>query len=155
MRIARKPCDMAIMYRQLPYREGNVTIFGGNRHMVPWVRGIATPVCALVRNDRKLEGEAAKQQFSFLPTAESVDCRRCRQYGNIRAGWGIRVSAWKDRIERFRRSTGFPGCAQRSAQPGITALRLFPLHRSGGLGGDVVDDAIDAGDGRASCRERV
>ena len=41
-------------------------IFGGNRYLVPFNWGIATPVCGLVRNDRKLEGEAAKQQFDFL-----------------------------------------------------------------------------------------
>ena len=31
----------------------------------PSNRGIATPVCGLVRNDRKLEGEAAKQQLTL------------------------------------------------------------------------------------------
>ncbi len=30
---------------------GADAIFGGNRYLVPWGRGIATPVCALVRND--------------------------------------------------------------------------------------------------------
>ena len=30
----------------------NVAIFGGNRYLVPFNRGIATPVCGLVRNDR-------------------------------------------------------------------------------------------------------
>ena len=39
------------MYRQLPYRSGNATIFGGNRYLVPFNRGIATPVCELARND--------------------------------------------------------------------------------------------------------
>ena len=39
------------MYRQLPYRVGNVAIFGGNRYLVPFNGGIATPVCALARND--------------------------------------------------------------------------------------------------------
>ena len=38
-----------------PTEWGNVTIFGGNRYLVPFNRGIATPVCGLVRNDRKLE----------------------------------------------------------------------------------------------------
>ena len=30
------------MYRQLPYRAGIVAIFGGNRYLVPFIRGIAT-----------------------------------------------------------------------------------------------------------------
>ena len=29
----------------------NLAIFGGNRYLVPFNRGIATPVCALARND--------------------------------------------------------------------------------------------------------
>ena len=41
------------MYRQLPYRTGNTAISGGNRYLVPFIGGIATPVCALARNDRK------------------------------------------------------------------------------------------------------
>ena len=56
------------MYRQLPYRVGKQWYFGGNRHLVRFNRGIATPVCGLVRNDRKPEGEAAKQQFVGLLT---------------------------------------------------------------------------------------
>ena len=32
---------------------GVVTVLGGNRYLVPSDRGIATPVCALVRNDSK------------------------------------------------------------------------------------------------------
>ena len=39
------------MYRLLPYRVENTVIFGGNRYLVPWGRGIATPVCELARND--------------------------------------------------------------------------------------------------------
>ena len=39
------------MYRQLPYRSGNAAIFGGNRYLVPFNRGIAIPVCGLVRKD--------------------------------------------------------------------------------------------------------
>ena len=34
-----------------PTARGNIVIFGGNRHLVPFIGGIATPVCALVRND--------------------------------------------------------------------------------------------------------
>ena len=30
------------MYRQLPYRAGNLAIFGGNRYLVPLNGGIAT-----------------------------------------------------------------------------------------------------------------
>ena len=37
---------------------GVSAIFGGNRYLVPFNWGIATPVCGLVRNDRNLEGEA-------------------------------------------------------------------------------------------------
>ena len=52
------------MYRQLPNRVGVVAIFGGNRYLVPFNWGIATPVCGLVRNDRKLEGEAINTNLS-------------------------------------------------------------------------------------------
>ena len=41
------------MYRQLPYRTGNTAISGSSRYLVPFIGGIATPVCALARNDRK------------------------------------------------------------------------------------------------------
>ena len=39
------------MYRIVPERMEVAAIFGGNRYLVPFNRGIATPVCALVRND--------------------------------------------------------------------------------------------------------
>ena len=39
------------MYQQLPYKVGKRCVFGGSCHMVPFSRGIATPVCALARND--------------------------------------------------------------------------------------------------------
>ena len=39
------------MYRKVPGRMGFAAIFGGNRYLVPFNRGIATPVCALARND--------------------------------------------------------------------------------------------------------
>ena len=39
------------MYRKVPGRMGVAAIFGGNRYLVPFNRGIATPVCALARND--------------------------------------------------------------------------------------------------------
>ena len=45
------PPDRGEMYRQLPNSGGNVTIFGGNFYLVPLIGGIATPVCALARND--------------------------------------------------------------------------------------------------------
>ena len=45
------PPDRGEMYRQFPYGAGNLAIFGGSRYLVPWGRGIATPVCALARND--------------------------------------------------------------------------------------------------------
>ena len=41
------------MYRIVPERVEVATVFGGNRYLVPFNRGIATPVCALVRNDSK------------------------------------------------------------------------------------------------------
>ena len=41
------------MYRIVPERMGVAAIFGGNRYLVPFNRGIATPVCALARNDSK------------------------------------------------------------------------------------------------------
>ena len=40
------------MYRIAPERVEIAAILGGNRYLVPFNRGIATPVCALVRNDR-------------------------------------------------------------------------------------------------------
>ncbi len=39
------------MYRKAPGNTGVATIFGGNRYPIPFNRGIATPVCGLVRND--------------------------------------------------------------------------------------------------------
>ena len=48
------------MYRLVPEKVEVATIFGDNRYLAPFNRGIATPVCALVRNDRKLEGEAVQ-----------------------------------------------------------------------------------------------
>ena len=39
-----------------PTGRGNLAIFGGNRYLVPFNRGIATPVCALVRNDSVFHG---------------------------------------------------------------------------------------------------
>ena len=38
-------------YRKVPRRTEFTAIFGGNRYLVPFNRGIATPVCALARND--------------------------------------------------------------------------------------------------------
>ena len=35
-----------------PTDRENTAIFGGNRYLVPFIGGIATPVCGLVRNDR-------------------------------------------------------------------------------------------------------
>ena len=40
-------------YRKVPERMGVAAVFGGNRFLVPFNRGIATPVCALARNDSK------------------------------------------------------------------------------------------------------
>ena len=40
------------MYRKVLGKMGVTAIFGGNRYLVPFNRGIATPVCGLVRNDR-------------------------------------------------------------------------------------------------------
>ena len=41
------------MHRIVPERVKVAAIFGGNRYLVPFSRGIATPVCALARNDSK------------------------------------------------------------------------------------------------------
>ena len=35
-----------------PTGRGNSEIFGGSRYLIPFIGGIATPVCGLVRNDR-------------------------------------------------------------------------------------------------------
>ncbi len=45
------PPDRGEMYRKVPGSVGTTAIFGGNRYLVPFNRGIATPVCALARND--------------------------------------------------------------------------------------------------------
>ena len=42
---------------------GTSAIFGGNRYLVPFNRGIATPVCGLVRNDRLFVTHPFKQRF--------------------------------------------------------------------------------------------
>ena len=47
------PPVRAEMFRKLPRRLRLSSIFGGNRYRVPFNRGIATPVCALARNDSK------------------------------------------------------------------------------------------------------
>ena len=39
------------MYRKVPEKVGAATIFGSDRYLIPFNRGIATPVCGLVRND--------------------------------------------------------------------------------------------------------
>ena len=39
------------MFRKAPERMGVSAVFGDNRYLVPFNRGIATPVCALARND--------------------------------------------------------------------------------------------------------
>ena len=51
------------MYRKEPEKTGVVAVFGGNRYLVPFDRGIATPVCALARNDRKFVVHTYKHQF--------------------------------------------------------------------------------------------
>ena len=54
------------MYRQLPYGAGNLAIFGGNRYLVPFNRGIAT---TSVRTGLAMTGyleQSDKQQFVGL-----------------------------------------------------------------------------------------
>ena len=62
------------MYRKEPEKTGVVAVFGGNRYLVPFDRGIATPVCALARNDRKFVVHTYKHQFMKLLTC--VHCQR-------------------------------------------------------------------------------
>ncbi|MDY4489716.1 MAG: hypothetical protein SPE19_04220, partial [Candidatus Faecousia sp.] len=50
------------MYRIVPERVEVAAIFGGNRYLAPFNRGIATPVCALARNDSKY---LTNTNFSF------------------------------------------------------------------------------------------
>ena len=85
------------MYRQLPYGAGNLAVFGGNRNLVPLNRGIATPVCALARNDSIFSN--TNLSFFFIPKRFlgyylishifyllSIHMRRpCR--GSGRGGW--------------------------------------------------------------------
>ncbi|MDY4490453.1 MAG: hypothetical protein SPE19_08025, partial [Candidatus Faecousia sp.] len=47
------PPGKAEMFRKHPRRLRLAAIFGGSRYRVPFNRGIATPVCALARNDSK------------------------------------------------------------------------------------------------------
>ena len=49
-----------------PTERENLAIFGGNRYLDPLNGGIATPVCALVRNDRKFVTRTFKHQFVEL-----------------------------------------------------------------------------------------
>ncbi len=41
--------------------------FGGNRYLIPFNGGIATPVCALARNDSVYLVRTFKQQFICVP----------------------------------------------------------------------------------------
>ena len=59
------------MYRKAPERVEFATIFGGNRYLVPLNRGIATPVCALARNDSK-ERTNTNLSLRFVDTAEEI-----------------------------------------------------------------------------------
>ena len=52
------------MYRKLPKKMGIAAILGGNRYLVPFNRGIATPVCALARNDSIFLVHTFKHQFT-------------------------------------------------------------------------------------------
>ena len=49
-----------------PTERGNVAISDGNRYLVPFNRGIATPVCALARNDSIFWMRTRKHQFIGL-----------------------------------------------------------------------------------------
>ena len=51
------------MYRKAPEMVKFAAIFGSNRYLVPFNGGIATPVCALARNDSVIFD---KHQFIFL-----------------------------------------------------------------------------------------
>ena len=45
------PPDRGEMCRKAPRKAEVTTIFSSNRYLAPFNRGIATPVCALARND--------------------------------------------------------------------------------------------------------
>ena len=60
------PPVRAEMFRKLPRRLGFAAIIGCNRYPVPFNRGIATPVCALVRNDSIFRVRTRKHQFVVL-----------------------------------------------------------------------------------------
>ena len=51
------------MYRKAPEMVKFAAIFGSNRYLVPLNGGIATPVCALARNDSFFQVRTCKQQF--------------------------------------------------------------------------------------------
>ena len=61
-----------------------MAVFGGNRYMVPFNGGIATPVCALARNDSISKRTSVNNNLSFLPcpaaAASRVTVKRLRRY---------------------------------------------------------------------------
>ena len=56
---------------------GDTHSFGHFSVHSPSNRGIATPVCGLVRNDRKLEGKAAKHQFRIFLSSSHLEESLC------------------------------------------------------------------------------
>ena len=118
------------MYRQAPEKMGIVTILGRNRYLVPFSRGIATtslrtglaiitcihtaineklwkdggiatPVCALVRNDsvfhgndRKLGGEATNTNLSSSPSRIAALTPPPPGSASDRCGWWYPALLW-------------------------------------------------------------
>ena len=88
------------MYRQASEKTGIVTIFGGNRYPVPFNRGIATPVCALARNDSII----FQTPIYFPDAMSSKQHPRRRASGDV--GDSVRQSGGRRR--RCRRYTLWP-----------------------------------------------
>ena len=63
------------MCRKAPAKMGIVTVLGGNRDLIPFNRGIATPVCALARNDSFYSPNTYLLRCSFSKKSSPGFCR--------------------------------------------------------------------------------
>ena len=98
------------MYRIVPERVEVAAVVGGNRYLVPFNRGIATPVCALARNDSKY---LTNTHFSDCPRVgeKKLDLFAKYRY-NERKGGIVMIWYVED-------------------DPGIRDLVIYTLHATG------------------------
>ncbi|MDY6180514.1 MAG: hypothetical protein SPI15_06640, partial [Candidatus Faecousia sp.] len=59
-------------------KAGIVTVLGGNCYLIPFNRGIATPVCALARNDSVFSAPFQTPIFLF-PVKPGCAGRHCKK----------------------------------------------------------------------------